>query len=83
MPLVVKMLHIIISRWKDQGLLSEKLSESDFHSPANKIASSIYSEYQKQMHDSNALDFGDLLLYCNQILIQNPGILEYYDVQLL
>ena len=74
-----KMIHIIISRWKDQGLLLEKLSESDFHSPAHKIASSIYAEYQKQMHDSNALDFGDLLLYCNQILIQNPDILEHYQ----
>ena len=74
-----KMIHVIISRWKDQGLLSEKLSESDFHSPAHKISSSIYSEYQKQMHDSNALDFGDLLLYCNQILIQNPDILEHYQ----
>jgi DNA helicase II / ATP-dependent DNA helicase PcrA len=74
-----KAIHIIISRWKDQGLLPEKLSSSDFHSPAHKISSSIYIEYQKQMHSSNVLDFGDLLLYCNQILIQNPDILDYYQ----
>jgi len=74
-----KMIHIIISRWKDQGLLSDKLSDSDFHSPAHKISSSIYAEYQQQMHASNAVDFGDLLLYCNQLLIHNPDILEHYQ----
>ena len=74
-----KTIHIIISRWKDQGLLSDKLSDSDFHSPVHKVASSIYPEYQRQMHDSNAVDFGDLLLYCNQLLIHNPDILEHYQ----
>ncbi len=74
-----KTIHIIISRWKDQGLLSDKLSDSDLHSPAHKAASLIYPEYQRQMHDSNAVDFGDLLLYCNQLLIHNPDILEHYQ----
>jgi DNA helicase-2/ATP-dependent DNA helicase PcrA len=76
-----KMIHSIISRWKDQGLMADKLSDSDFHSPAHKIASSIYPKYQKQMHDSNAVDFGDLLLYCNQLLIHNPEILEHYQTK--
>lgn len=74
-----KIIHAIITKWKDQGVLSDRISESDFHSPAHKIASSLYSQYQLQMHESNALDFGDLLLYCNQILIKNPGILEHYQ----
>ena len=71
-----KMLHAIISRWKDQGIIPEKLSDTDFISPAHKIAKSVYTEYQRQMHASNAVDFGDLLLYCNQLLINNPDILE-------
>lgn len=74
-----KMIHTIISRWKDQGIIPEKLSDTDFISPAHKIAKSVYSEYQRQMHASNAMDFGDLLLYCNQLLINNPEILEHYQ----
>ena len=74
-----KMVHAIISRWKDQGIIPEKLSDTDFVSPAHKIAKSVYTEYQRQMHASNAVDFGDLLLYCNQLLINNPDILEQYQ----
>jgi DNA helicase-2/ATP-dependent DNA helicase PcrA len=74
-----KMVHAIISRWKDQGIIPEKLSDTDFVSPAHKIAKSVYTEYQRQMHASNAVDFGDLLLYCNQLLINNPDVLEHYQ----
>jgi len=74
-----KMIHIIISKWKDQGLAPDKISESDFIAPAHKLAKLVYFEYQKQMHASNAVDFGDLLLYCNQLLINNADILEYYQ----
>ena len=74
-----KIMHVIISRWKDQGILPGKLSDSDLASPAHRFARTIYAEYQKQMHSSNVVDFGDLLLYCNQLLINNPEILEYYQ----
>ena len=74
-----KMIHIIISKWKDQGLTPDKIGESDFIAPAYRLAKIVYFEYQKQMHDSNAVDFGDLLLYCNQLLIHNPDILEHYQ----
>ncbi|PCJ27601.1 MAG: ATP-dependent DNA helicase PcrA [Rickettsiales bacterium] len=74
-----KMIHAIISRWKDQALLPAKLSSADTPSPAHSIAKMIYREYQIQMQASNVMDFGDLLLYCNQLLIQNPDILEHYQ----
>ena len=74
-----KLLHTIISRWKDQGILPEKISQSDIGSSSAQIASIIYSEYQRQLLASNSLDFGDLLLYCNQLLINRPEILEYYQ----
>ena len=74
-----KMIHIIISKWKDQGLTPDKIGESDFIAPAYRLAKIVYFEYQKQMHASNAVDFGDLLLYCNQLLIHNPDILEHYQ----
>ena len=74
-----KAVHSIISRWKDQGLLPQSISQSDIISPIYSIAKHIYDEYQNRMHDSNSLDFGDLLLYCNQLLIKNSELLEYYQ----
>lgn len=74
-----KLLHSIISRWKDQGLLPQSIGESDIQSANHAIAKNIYTIYQQQMHASNALDFGDLLLYCNQLLIKNPDLLSHYQ----
>jgi DNA helicase-2/ATP-dependent DNA helicase PcrA len=74
-----KAIHSIISKWKDQGLLPEKIGESDYIAPIFRFAKLIYTNYQLQLHGSNAADFGDLLLYCNQLLINNPDILSYYQ----
>ncbi|AAU03911.1 DNA helicase PcrA [Rickettsia typhi] len=74
-----KLIHIIISRWKDQGLLPSKLSASDTNLPLQRVAKLIYEEYQKNLLISNVLDFGDLLLYNNELFIKNPEILKYYQ----
>ncbi|WP_341764449.1 UvrD-helicase domain-containing protein [Candidatus Tisiphia endosymbiont of Beris chalybata] len=76
-----KLLHVIISRWKDQGLLPYKISESDIKLPIHKIAKSIYGIYQANLLASNVVDFGDLLLYNNELFIKNPNILKYYQEQ--
>ncbi len=76
---VPKILHIIISRWKDQGLLPCKLSESDIKLPIHKVAKFIYDEYQQNLLASNVVDFGDLLLYNNELFIKNPEILKHYQ----
>jgi DNA helicase-2/ATP-dependent DNA helicase PcrA len=74
-----KILHVIISRWKDLGLLPSKISVSDVKSSIHKVARLLYQEYQKQLIASNALDFGDLLIYNNELLINNEGLLNYYQ----
>ncbi|AFC71244.1 DNA helicase PcrA [Rickettsia australis] len=74
-----KLIHIIISRWKDQGLLPSKLSASDINLPLQRVAKLVYEEYQKNLLISNVLDFGDLLLYNNELFIKNPAILRYYQ----
>jgi DNA helicase-2/ATP-dependent DNA helicase PcrA len=74
-----KALHSIISRWKDQALFPEKITASDCSSFVYTMAKKIYGPYQRHMQDSNAVDFGDLLLYCNKLLIDNPHILEHYQ----
>lgn len=76
---VPKLLHVIISRWKDQGLLPSKISESDTKLPVFKIAKQVYEEYQRNLLESNVVDFGDLLLYNNDLFIRNQDILAYYQ----
>lgn len=76
-----KLLHIIISKWKDQGILPYKMSESDIKLPIHKIAKFVYEIYQKNLLISNVVDFGDLLLYNNELFIKNPEILKYYQDQ--
>lgn len=74
-----KIILNIISKWKDMGLLPEKVSESDIMSSACQIAYNIYPEYQSRLVQSNAVDFGDLLLYNNELLIRNQDILKVYQ----
>lgn len=76
-----KLLSIIISRWKDQGLLPYKLSESDIKLPVHKVAKLVYEEYQRNLQASNVVDFGDLLVYNNELFIGHPSILRYYQDQ--
>jgi DNA helicase II / ATP-dependent DNA helicase PcrA len=74
-----KLIRSIISRWKDLNLLPLHLAESDKSLPAQRVAANIYTAYQQQLELANSLDFGDLLLYNNQLLAKNLEILEYYQ----
>lgn len=74
-----KMILGIISRWKDIGLRSGKISDEDAGSRARSIARDIYNQYQSRLVQSNAVDFGDLLLYNHELLAHEPEILELYQ----
>lgn len=74
-----KMILGIISRWKDMGLRSGKISDEDSGSRVRSIARDIYTHYQSRLVQSNAVDFGDLLLYNHELLVQEPEILELYQ----
>lgn len=74
-----KIILSIISKWKDMGLLPSKVSQGDIISPAAQISYNIYPDYQSRLAQSNAVDFGDLLLYNNELLINNQDILKAYQ----
>lgn len=74
-----RIIHSIISRWKDQGILPHKLSDSDTKFPIQKVAKLVYDGYQKNLLLSNVVDFADLLLYNNELFIKNHEILKYYQ----
>ncbi|MES2214587.1 MAG: UvrD-helicase domain-containing protein [Pseudomonadota bacterium] len=69
----------LISRWKDAGLLSSHISDRDIKSEAHRIAHDIYPHYQTRLVYSNAVDFGDLLLYNNELVLRHPDILEIFQ----
>lgn len=45
------------------------------------IVARVYPEYQKLMQMANAVDFDDLLLYCVDLLRQNPDLRESFDLK--
>ncbi|WP_455475170.1 ATP-dependent helicase [Bartonella sp. B17] len=69
---------MMIDSWKNQGLLPERISESDAHSFGNGMGRKLYRSYQNRLQNLNACDFGDLLLHSISILQNNPDVLKEY-----
>ena len=69
----------IIERWKDRGLVPDKVpaSEDDSWDKARLVA--LYRDYQQRLRALNAVDFGDLLLHNLTLFISNPEILSHYQ----
>ncbi len=66
-----------ISRLKDKGISLNSV-ESDYK---NNITAFIYKEYQKRLIELNCVDFGDILLYVLNILMnpENKSVLDEYQ----
>lgn len=71
--------HSLISRWKDKGLVPEKVPTSEVSDFANGRLLDIYQTYQTRLQTLNACDFGDLLLHCLTLFTQEPDILADYQ----
>ena len=69
-----------ISMAKNQLISPEQFSHTAEGFRDEKIAE-IYSQYQEDLHKSNALDFDDLLLKPLQLFQEHPHRLEYYQNQ--
>lgn len=68
----------LIDGWKNRGLTPEKVPSGESHSFADGRGIKLYKAYQTRLKELNAVDFGDLLLEMNQLLINNPDILANY-----
>ncbi|HEY1796274.1 MAG TPA: UvrD-helicase domain-containing protein [Stellaceae bacterium] len=69
----------IIERWKDRGLIADKVSLADAGDYANGRAVEIYRAYQERLKTVNAVDFGDLLLHNLTLFTTHPDVLEGYQ----
>ena len=66
-----------IDQWKNAGLLPADAIEraTDYDS---EQSAEIYAEYQRRLADSDALDFGDLLMQTTLLFERFPAVLDYY-----
>lgn len=74
-----KALGHIISGWKDRGLTPDKVTTEYLSWDKSHQALHIYKLYQARLKMINAMDFGDLLLYCLVLFMENPEVLKLYS----
>ncbi|HLO75053.1 MAG TPA: UvrD-helicase domain-containing protein [Magnetospirillum sp.] len=70
-----------IQRWKDRGLLPDKLTAEHATELAGGRAQELYAQYQQRLLTLNACDFGDLLLHNLTLFLTQPDILAQYQSQ--
>src|SRR5208282_3873928 len=68
-----------IERWKDRGLVPDKVSDAERGELANGRMIEIYRLYQDRLRALNAADFGDLLLHDLTLFTSRAEILADYQ----
>jgi DNA helicase II / ATP-dependent DNA helicase PcrA len=69
----------LIERWKDRGLIPDKVPAGEAGDYADGRAVALYRNYQQRLATVNAVDFGDLLLHNLTLFTGHPEILETYQ----
>lgn len=64
-----------ISLWKDKGITVEKCCQN--YKETNLIK--IYKIYQARLKELNCVDFGDIILYTLEILLNHKDVLDKYQ----
>lgn len=67
-----------IQGFKDKGHNPNQVNEGQFSSLADGRIVEIYTQYQKELKQLNAMDFGDLLLHTYTIFNKHEDILQQY-----
>lgn len=74
-----KVILSIIQSWKDKALTPDKLDAMAAGEGAGAAALKVYPIYQQRLKNSNAMDFGDLLLHCLTLFNTFPQVLNEYS----
>lgn len=67
-----------IDQWKNAGLLPAAAEEQANDLDA-QLCARLYAKYQRKLGESEALDFGDLLLLTAELFRRHPRVLQYYQ----
>lgn len=73
-----RMVMSAVERWKDRGLVPDKVSSDEAGDIAGGRAVALYRAYQERLRILNAADFGDLMLHMVTIFQQYPDVLASY-----
>ena len=73
-----RLLAGLIDRWKNRSWLPAEVPSSE-STAYNNQGTELYEQYQKRLKQLNAVDFGDLLLYCIEIFKKNQDVLKKYQ----
>lgn len=69
----------VISDKKEKDITAAEFASAvDSSNPREKTLSRIYTAYQRDLTENNAMDFDDLLLYAYRLLAGEPEVLEKY-----
>lgn len=74
-----KLMLYKIGRFKDKAYMPHKVPQSLDSQVGPTSASEVYRAYQAELRTLNAMDFGDLLLYCIELFNSNLQILETFQ----
>ncbi|MBN8655750.1 MAG: UvrD-helicase domain-containing protein [Anaerolineae bacterium] len=67
--------HASISRAKNELILPDDYPINTYR---DEVVKRVYTEYQKRLIASNAVDFDDILVYATQLMETNPAVREKY-----
>ena len=68
-----------IDGWKNRGLTPDKVPPGEGGAYAGGKGLQLYADYQARLKTLNAVDFGDLLLECIRLFLENPDVLADYQ----
>ena len=71
-------MHNIISSAKNEGIRAADYAERA-HVTMEKKAAEVYTEYQRRLQQSSAMDFDDLLLNAVRVFTESPETLSNYQ----
>ncbi len=74
-----RVLVALIERWKDRGLIPDKVNAADARDFAGGRGVELYRGYQQRLISLNAADFGDLLLHCLTLFTSHADVLGEYQ----
>ncbi len=69
----------LIDDWKNRGLTPDKVPAGEAYAFASGKGRELYAAYQRRLKELNACDFGDLLLECLRLFLENPDVLADYQ----
>ena len=68
----------MIQRWKDRGVVPERVTAAEEGDFAGGTSKALYAAYQARLASLNTADFGDLLLLMTEVLRNYPEVLAQY-----